>query len=52
MRIGGYIIADNALWSGKVLEEKNKTDEETKGIIEYNDMVMKDKRVESVTCTH
>jgi caffeoyl-CoA O-methyltransferase len=48
VRSGGYIMADNVLWSGKVLEQKNKTDEETLGIIEYNDMVMKDKRVESM----
>jgi len=48
VRMGGYIMADNALWSGKVLEEQNKTDEETLGIIEYNNMVMKDKRVDSI----
>ncbi|HXH18372.1 MAG TPA: O-methyltransferase [Chitinophagales bacterium] len=43
---GGYILADNALWSGKVLEEKK--DEETRGIHKFNRMVTDDKRVDNV----
>jgi predicted O-methyltransferase YrrM len=46
---GGYIIADNALWSGKVLDEKElKEDLDTKTIDEYNKMVLADDRVENV----
>ncbi len=48
VRKGGFILADNVLWSGKVVEQSSKNDEETKGIIEYNRMVMADKRVENV----
>lgn len=43
---GGYIIADNALWSGKVLERKKDT--ETTGIHEFNAMVRWDKRVDNI----
>ena len=46
MDVGGYIIADNVLWSGKVTEE-NK-DEETMALHNYNKKVFSDKRVETV----
>ena len=42
----GIIIADNVLWSGKVIEE-NK-DFETKQLDLYNKKIMEDKRVENV----
>jgi len=46
---GGYIIADNVLWSGKVLDEQElKDDLDTKTINEYNKMVLADERVENV----
>jgi caffeoyl-CoA O-methyltransferase len=45
---GGFIIADNVLWSGKVLEKPKESDEETRGIMEYNDNVTSDKRVENI----
>ncbi len=46
---GGYIIADNVLWSGKVLDkEELKNDLDTKTIDEYNKMVLADDRVENV----
>ena len=48
VRKGGYIIADNVLWSGKVVEKASKSDEETKGIMEFNDKVTNDSRVENV----
>jgi caffeoyl-CoA O-methyltransferase len=48
VRPGGFIVADNVLWSGKVADGKFKSDEETKAIMEYNDMVMHDSRVENV----
>lgn len=47
--VGGYILADNVLWSGKVLnEEEIKNDVDTRGIVEYNDTIQKDERVENV----
>jgi predicted O-methyltransferase YrrM len=45
---GGYIIADNVLWSGKVLEEYNSLDRETKIIMDYNRKVHEDVRVQEV----
>lgn len=47
-RPGGYILADNTLWDGHVLEEPAPTDRQTKGIMEFNDYVKDDKRVETV----
>ena len=43
---GGYIIADNVLWSGKVVG--TKIDKDTKAILEFNKMVQDDNRVENV----
>lgn len=48
LRPGGFIIADNVLWSGKVTESLHQADDETKAIMEYNDMVMQDPGVENV----
>ncbi|NQU34264.1 MAG: O-methyltransferase [Bacteroidetes bacterium] len=44
---GGYIIADNVIWSGKVLNKINP-DKETKAIQKFNDHVNQDKDVEQV----
>lgn len=43
VRKGGYIIADNVLWSGKVAEEKK--DKDTQAIDSYNKQVFNDERV-------
>lgn len=48
VRPGGYIIADNVLWSGKVLEEYETLDRETKIIMDYNRKVHEDSRVQEV----
>jgi caffeoyl-CoA O-methyltransferase len=48
VRPGGYILADNALWGGKVLQSKSKLDREALGIVEFNDFVMNDDRVENI----
>lgn len=48
LRKGGIIIADNTLWSGKVLEKPAPDDEQTKGIIAFNKLIAKDNRVEKV----
>ena len=45
---GGYIIADNTLWDGHVLEEPHHTDLQTIGIKKFNDLVATDSRVEKV----
>ncbi len=36
VRIGGYIICDNALWSGKVVLPPSKQDADTRGVARYN----------------
>lgn len=36
VRIGGYIICDNALWSGKVTLPPSKQDADTRGVVRYN----------------
>lgn len=46
VRSGGYIIADNVLWSGKVLDDESKMDVDTKAIQEYNKKIHNDSRVE------
>lgn len=43
---GGYIIADNALWSGKVLQDER--DKDTEGIHLFNEKVRTDKRVDNI----
>ncbi len=45
---GAFIIADNVLWSGKVIEPKQNADEDTRALIEFNEIVQKDDRVENV----
>jgi predicted O-methyltransferase YrrM len=48
VRPGGYIIADNILWDGKVVDPVEKQDAQTRGIVEFNNMVQADDRVENV----
>jgi caffeoyl-CoA O-methyltransferase len=45
---GGIIIADNVLWSGKVVASGEKIDKDTRVLMEFNDFVHGDKRVENV----
>jgi predicted O-methyltransferase YrrM len=45
---GGYIIADNTLWNGKVLENPAPDDWQTQGIIAFNSLIKNDNRVEKV----
>ncbi len=45
---GGFILADNTLWDGKVVEHGKKVDAQTEGILEFNDRVAADERVEKV----
>ena len=48
MRSGGYIVADNTLWYGHVLEEARESDVQTRGVQAFNDLVAADNRVEKV----
>jgi caffeoyl-CoA O-methyltransferase len=45
VRPGGVILADNVLWSGKVLDDKSKMDKDTMAIVEFNAKVHNDNRV-------
>ena len=45
---GGFIIADNTLWDGKVVDWGKKLDDQTKGILDFNDFVAADQSVEKV----
>ena len=48
MRPGGFIIADNTLWDGHVIEPEKAKDPQTAGIMRFNDLVAADPRVEKV----
>lgn len=49
LSIGGLVIADNVLWSGKVLEKfREKLDVDTEALIEFNKKVQEDERFENV----
>mgnify|MGYP002523982947 CR=1 FL=1 len=48
MNKGGFILADNTLWDGHVLEPLPINDEQTIGIMAFNDLIANDTRVEKV----
>ncbi len=48
IRQGGFILADNTLWNGKLLQKVAGNDWQTKGIMEFNESLVNDKRVEKV----
>ncbi len=48
LRSGGIIVADNTLWSGKVVKAPVPGDEQTAGIKYFNKMIKNDNRVEKV----
>lgn len=47
-RPGGFILADDVLWDGKVYAEQVPTDKQTSGIVRFNDLAASDPRVETV----
>jgi len=47
VRKGGFIIADNVLWGGKAMEN-NSRDPQTRGIIEFNEMIKEQTDIEKV----
>lgn len=44
---GGLIVADNVLWDGKVCAEEPPRDQQTRGILAFNDLVAGDTRVDN-----
>ena len=48
LRTGGFILADNTLWDGKVLQKVEPNDRQTIEIMRFNDFVAQDNRVEKV----
>lgn len=48
VRKGGFILADNTLWAGKVVQPLQHNDKQTEAILRFNDFVTNDSRVEKV----
>lgn len=48
VKSGGYIIADNVLWSGKVVEKHDNLDPDTLALISYSKKIQNDDRVQNV----
>jgi len=48
VRSGSYILADNVLWYGKILDDVARNDRHTQNILAFNRMVQEDPRVENV----
>lgn len=48
LRPGGYILADNTLWDGHVVDPSYSHDQQTQGIVSFNNYVANDLRVEKV----
>lgn len=48
LRPGGFILADNVLWSGKVIESVKLSDQDTAAVLAFNQKIQADPRVENV----
>ena len=48
LRPGGYILADNTLWDGHVVDHAYDKDRQTQGIETFNDYIARDERVEQL----
>ncbi len=48
LKRGGFLIADNVLWNGKVLDESETSDPSTSGVAEFNKMAVADPSVETL----
>ena len=46
--VGGFLLADNILWNGKVVDPNETNDEQTRGILDFNNLVHNDIRVKNV----
>jgi len=45
--VGGFLLADNILWNGKVVDPNEINDEQTRGILDFNNLVHNDIRVKN-----
>jgi len=45
---GGFILIDNVLWSGKVVQQTTKTDKDTQAVQDFNRKIQEDGRVENI----
>ncbi len=48
LKSGGFVLADDVLWDGKVVNETGNHDKQTRGILEFNKFIQEDSRVENV----
>lgn len=48
VRSGGWIIADNVLWSGKIVQDVKPNDKDTNALLKFNKFVQEDTRVENI----
>ena len=48
LRPGGFILADNVLWSGKVIDSVKPSDQDTAAVLAFNEKIQADPRVENV----
>ena len=48
LRQGGFMLADNTLWDGHVVDDAYAHDQQTQGICRFNDLIAADQRVERV----
>ena len=48
LRPGGFVLVDNMLWSGKVIEPVKPADEDTRAVLAFNQLIQEDPRVENV----
>jgi caffeoyl-CoA O-methyltransferase len=46
--VGGFLVADNILWNGKVVDPEAVEEEQTRGILDFNDRIQSDPRVRNV----
>jgi predicted O-methyltransferase YrrM len=45
---GGILVADNVLWSGRVLDDEKNMDADTKALSKFNEKILNDDRVEKI----
>ncbi|MDR1543162.1 MAG: O-methyltransferase [Prevotellaceae bacterium] len=48
VRKGGFIIVDNTLWNGKILQPVQHSDRHTQSILDFNNLISNDKRIEQI----
>ena len=48
LKVGGYILADNVLWSGNVIKEEKDWDRDTKHLVAFNEKISADNRTEKI----